>query len=124
MAAHDTAIVGIGKSYEVLTQVHHVEDLLGDEFPVPRRVNPVEVTVIDSEKTARTYSLRTPIFNRPRRMPKLRELMSETRLQEWNFHSVPMFHTRAAWVTEDLLAAARRGQTIYDSAERRVSRAG
>jgi hypothetical protein len=120
MAAHDTAIIGIGKTYEVLTQVHHVEDLLGDEFPVPRRINPVEVTVIDSTKTSRTYNLQTPIFIRPRRMPKLRELMSEPRLQEWNFHNVPMFHTRAAWVTEDLLAAARRGQTIYESAERRA----
>ena len=124
MAAHDTAIIGMGKSSEVLTQVHHVEDLLGDEFPVPRRVTPVEVTVIDSTKTARTYSLRTPIFNRPRRMSKLRELMSQQRLEEWNFHNVAMFHTRAAWVTEDLLAAARHGQSIYEAAERSASRAG
>jgi aminoglycoside 3-N-acetyltransferase len=124
MAAHDTAIVGMGKTYEVLTQVHHVEDLLGDEFPVPRRINPVEVTVIDSTKTPRAYSLRTPVFDRPRRMSKLRPLMSQSRLQEWKFHNVPMFLTRAAWVTEDLFAAAQRGQTIYDSAERRTSSAG
>jgi aminoglycoside 3-N-acetyltransferase len=124
MAAHDTAIIGIGKTYEVLTQVHHVEDLLGDAFPVPRRVNPVEVTVIDSTKTSRVYSLRTSVFDRPRRMPKLRPLMSQSRLQEWKFHSVPMFHTRAAWVTEDLLAAAKRGQTIYELTDGRALGAG
>jgi len=124
MAAHDTAIIGIGKPYEVLTQVHHVEDLLGEAFPVPRRVNPVDVTVIDNTKTSRVYSLRTPVFDRQRRMPKLRQLMSQSRLQEWKFHSVPMFHTRAAWVTEDLLAAASRGQTIYELSEHGASSAG
>ena len=115
MAAHDTAIVGMGKSYGVLTQVHHVEDLLGDDFPVSRQVKPVDVTVVDSGKKSLSYSLRTPIFDRPRRMPKLRTLMSRARLQAWKFHSVPMFYTRATWVTEDLLAAARRGHTIYET---------
>jgi aminoglycoside 3-N-acetyltransferase len=113
MARHDTAIIGIGKPYEVLTQVHHVEDLLGDDFPVPGVLNPVQVVVNDHLGRGQTCDLRLRGFSRPRRMRKLRHLMSLARLQQWEFHHVPLFYTRAGWVTEDLLAAAKRGQTIY-----------
>jgi aminoglycoside N3'-acetyltransferase len=117
MAAHDTAIIGIGKSSEVLTQVHHAEDLLGPDFPVPDVVIPLTVTVTDTSGREQAHDLRSRVFQRPRKMEVLRELMDARRLQEWQFHGVPLFHTRAAWVTEDLLAAAGQGRTIYSTVD-------
>lgn len=114
MASHDTLILGIGKQYEVLTQVHHAEDVMGDDFPVPRaRVAPLRMTLIDGkdeipfEGTARSLAWR-------RNMWKLRAIMDREALQEWKFHHVPMFATRAAEVTAALIDAARRGVTLYD----------
>ena len=40
--------------------------------------------------------------------------MRRETLREWKFHHVPMFATRAAEVTGQLVAAARRGVTLYD----------
>ncbi len=113
MAAHDTAVISIGKSCEVLTQVHHVEDLLGPDFPVPSIIEEVRIVVKDRGGQEVVYDMRWRKFLAQRRMQKLRGLMSRNRLQEWRFHGVPLFYTRAAWVTEDLLSAARAGRTIY-----------
>ena len=113
MAAHDTAVISIGKSCEVLTQVHHVEDLLGPDFPVPSIIEEVRIAVKDRGGQEVVYDMRWRRFLAQRRMQKLRGLMSRNRLQEWRFHGVPLFYTRAAWVTEDLLSAARAGRTIY-----------
>ncbi|MDZ7782394.1 MAG: AAC(3) family N-acetyltransferase [Halioglobus sp.] len=35
MARHNAQILGIGKSFQVMTQVHHVESLLADDWPAP-----------------------------------------------------------------------------------------
>lgn len=114
MARHDTLILGIGKQYEVLTQVHHAEDVLGDDFPVPgTRGEPFRMTLIDGteeipfEVTARSLTWR-------RNMWKLRSIMDREALQEWKFHHVPMFATRAADVTAALIDAAKRGVTLYE----------
>jgi hypothetical protein len=45
---------------------------------------------------------------------KLRTLMTPDTLQEWRFHNVQMFATRAAEVTATLLQAAERGETLYE----------
>src|SRR5215813_8166227 len=51
MAARETTIVGIGKRYEVLTQVHHAEDVMGDEFPVPRGSGGgIQMTLVDGQE--------------------------------------------------------------------------
>ncbi len=113
MAAHDTCILGIGKPFEVLTQVHHVEDMLGDEFPVPGTLTRVPITIRDRDKTEHAFELRWRKFDLPRNMWRLREFMGREALQEWEFHHVPMFQTRARPVTEALLAAARAGRTLY-----------
>jgi hypothetical protein len=39
--------------------------------------------------------------------------MSRDDLREWQFHHVPMFAARAAQVPRQLVAAARRGVTLY-----------
>ena len=40
--------------------------------------------------------------------------MPKEALGEWRFHNVRLFATRAADVTAALIAAARRGMTLYE----------
>ena len=114
MAGRETVIIGVGKPIEVLTQVHHAEAIMGSDFPVPqKRGEPLEITLV--EKDARTpIVLRGSGIQWPRDMWKLRQIMSPTDLQEWSFHGVPMFATRAARVTECIIDAAKKGLTIYN----------
>jgi len=114
MANHNTQIVGIGKRYDVLTQVHHAEDLMGDDFPVPaKRGKGLTMTLVDGkeeiliELPGRSLAWR-------RNMWKLRDIMDRDSLQEWTFHHVPMFTTRAGEVTAALIDAAKHGVTLYE----------
>lgn len=117
MAKHNTRIIGIGKPFQVLTQAHHVEGVLGDEFPVPRgprdKSGGVTVMVVDG-KDEIPVKLSGGGFLWNFNIWKLRDIMDRDRLQEWKFHHVPMFSTRAADVTADLIDAARRGVTLYE----------
>lgn len=114
MAKHDTMVIGIGKPMQVLTQAHHTEGAMGDEFPVPSTVpEPLPMTLVDRDQeipfqlVGRSYQGRFDIW-------KLRKIMKRGTLQEWNFHHVPMFAARAAEVSGQLLEAARRGVTLYE----------
>ena len=114
MAGHRTRIIGIGKPMQVLTQAHHVEGAMGDAFPVPSVVGaPLPMTLIDRAEqipfllTRRAYQGRFNIW-------RLRQIMARHSLQEWSFHHVPMFSTTAAEVTDQLLAAAQKGVTLYE----------
>lgn len=114
MARHDTLIIGIGKPFEVLTQVHHCEDLLGEEFPVPSvQAAPLAMTLMDGAEEV-PLVLGGRFINGRRNMWKLREIMGEDLLREWSFHGVPLFATRASDVTRCLLEAAQEGITLYD----------
>ena len=111
---HDTRIIGIGKPMQVITQAHHVEGAMGDAFPVPSVVHePLPMTLVDRGQeipfllTRREFAGRFNIWG-------LRKLMAPQSLQEWAFHQVPMFATRARDVNDCLLAAARRGVTLYE----------
>ena len=114
MANHDTRILGLGKRYEVLTQVHHAEDLMGDEFPVPFSVGDRSTIIIadGSEEIPVKLPARTLLWRR--NMWKLREIMDRSALQEWTFHHVALFTTRANDVTAAIIAAAKRGITLYE----------
>ena len=113
MANHDALIIGIGKQFEVLTQVHHAESILGKDFPVPRsKGETIFVTLVDGKEEI-IYALNTSGLEWKRDMWKLRTIMKPDALQEWKFHNVPMFATKAADVTTALVAAAERGETLY-----------
>ena len=114
MAKHDARIIGIGKPMQVLTQAHHVEGLMGDDFPVPSVVRePLPMTLVDRDLEIpfllprRAYQGRFNIW-------RLRQIMARHSLQEWSFHHVPMFSTTAAEVTDQLVAAAKKGVTLYE----------
>ncbi len=114
MANHNTLILSIGKPVEVLTQVHHAEDLLGDRFPVPAvDVAPLSMTIVDGSQEI-PFVLRGRTMQWKRNMWKLRDILSPDILREWQFHRVPLFATRAHDVTRTLQEAAERGVTIYD----------
>ena len=50
MAACDTCIIGLGKPIQLLTQAHHTEELMGDEFPLPSRAGqPLPMTLVDRD---------------------------------------------------------------------------
>lgn len=113
MAAHDTCILGLGKPVQVLTQAHHTEQWMGDEFPVPSREStPLPMTLVER-------GVELPFVLRSREVDgrfdiwRVRKLMAPGTLHEWRFHNVPMFATRAADVTRQLGDAARRGETLY-----------
>ena len=113
MASHDTCIVGIGKPVDVCSQIHHVEDLLEDAFPVPGHVDVVSVTVRDAGGEV-PFDLRWRTFDWPRNVFRIRDMMPRDQLQEWTFHHVPMFATRARDVTDALVHAAKfDGKTLY-----------
>ena len=107
-------ILGIGKPFEVLTQVHHAEDLLGDDFPVPSTVGePLPMTIVDGPEEI-PFRLRGRGFAWRRDMWRLRKIMPKDELREWSFHRVPLFTCSAKQVTDRILAAAERGLTIYE----------
>lgn len=114
MATHNAQILGIGKPFQVMTQVHHVESLLGDDWPAPvKQLPPIPVTLVDKgdEIAMEIGGVQQQwTFN----IWKLRKLLSREQLQEWRFHNCPMFAARAAQVTDALVEAAGRGFTLYD----------
>jgi len=116
MAERRTAIIGIGiEYYRALSQVHAAEDLLGDRYPLalrPERL-PVELRDVDG----RMYEYELPISRvvMERRLERLAPLLTPQELVRWRFHGVPLFVTSAARVTEVLVEAALRGETIYDA---------
>lgn len=113
MATHDTVVLGLGKPFEVLTQVHHAEALLGHRFPVPSEEIAVPVTIRDEKGIERPFTLQVRRFESARDMWRLPQLMGPGRLRSWTFHRVPMFSVKAGEVTADLIAAAGRGRTLY-----------
>ena len=113
MARRNTAILGLGKPIDVLTQVHHAEQVLGDAFPVPGgQTTPLPMTIIDGAERISYLLPRTGLAWR-RDMWRLRGIMRPPALREWSFHGAPMFTARAADVSRAVTQAAARGETIY-----------
>ncbi len=114
MALHNAQILGIGKSFQVMTQVHHVESLLGDDWPAPQTSTPnLPITLVDARGEIDMEiggAHQQWNFN----IWKLREIMPSESLKEWRFHNCPIFAARAQEVTDRLFEAGQRGFTLYD----------
>lgn len=116
MAARKTRIIGIGKSYHVMTQVHHVDDIMGESFPVPREKSDqpaTEVTVVDGSDRVQV-SLPRGGFTHRFNIAQLPNLLDGGEMSFWKFHNVPMFSASAAEVTQKLVLKAKQGATLYD----------
>lgn len=117
MATHNTLVIGIGKSFHVMTQVHHVDEIMGEDFPVPRTPKSqrpqTAVTVVDGDEKIPMILEDNGIkwqFN----IAKLPKLLQPGDLKYWKFHHTPLFAARAKNVTESLVKAAKQGKTLYD----------
>jgi aminoglycoside N3'-acetyltransferase len=114
MTKHKTLILGIGKTFQVLTQIHHAEDIMGHDFPVPRGSDsPLPITVIDGKEEVQA-SLSGSGLLWDADIWKLRNIMDKVSLREWSFHHVPFFATIAGDVTLALVNAAKNGITLYE----------
>ncbi|MCB1935722.1 MAG: AAC(3) family N-acetyltransferase [Nitrosomonas sp.] len=115
MAAHNTLIIGIGKSFDVMTQTHHVEGIMGDAFPIPRKPEPDDlvVTIIDDQEQV-PVTMRGSGIQGHFNIAKLPQLLDKEDLKLWKFHNVPFFAAKAHTVTRKLIAAAEQGKTLYD----------
>jgi len=108
-----TTILGIGLPYyRCLTHVHHIEHVLGEEFPAPCRERSAPVVLKDGDKSV-DYRLRVKVFEGQRKIEKLERFMSRGDMAVWRFHGVPMFAVSAGRVTLALLDQAKKGVTIY-----------
>lgn len=115
MARHETQIVGIGKPLQVLTQAHHTEASMGREFPVPYvESEPIPMTLVHGSDEI-PFLLRGRQYQGHFDIWRLRKLLRAGTIQEWRFHNVPMFATRAGDVSRQLAAAAHAGRTLYDT---------
>jgi aminoglycoside 3-N-acetyltransferase len=125
MAEKRTAIVGIGTEYyRCLSQVYAAEDLLGEQYPLVLRPKIIPVQLKDFDGTVRSYELRVGETSMHRRAELLERLLGPDELVRWRFHGVPLFVTSAGRVTEVLVEAALRGETMYDAMPIRATRAG
>jgi aminoglycoside 3-N-acetyltransferase len=114
MANHDTLIIGIGKPFEVLTQVHHAEELMGENFPVPRACgDSLYMTLVDGEQEIPFHLEQSRVLGRLN-VWKLRTIMAPERLKQWKFHNVPIFATHASEVSSALITAAKNDLTLYE----------
>lgn len=119
MAKRNTIVLGIGKSFDVMTQVHHVEGTMGDEFPIPRMPQqerpPLEVIFVEG-KTEIPASLKRDGLDSQWRfnIKKLPSLLPKGQLKYWKFHGAPFFMANAGEVTRSLIEAARQKRTLYD----------
>jgi aminoglycoside 3-N-acetyltransferase len=116
MVERRTAIVGIGTEYfRSLTQVHAAEDLLGERYPLVLRPSTLPIQLTDFDGTVHHYELPFNEALLGRRIERLERLLGPDELVQWRFHGVPLFVTSAARVTQVLMNAALRGETIYDA---------
>jgi aminoglycoside 3-N-acetyltransferase len=116
MTRRRTAILGLGvEYYRCLTHAHVAGDHMGDAFPI-KSANPswTQVTLVDYDGGRYEYKLGLSDRTKKLDLRILWSVLSKDELMEWRFHGVPMFVVPQAGVlTERMIAAARRGITIY-----------
>jgi aminoglycoside 3-N-acetyltransferase len=116
MGRRKTAIVGLGTEYfRALTQVHAMEEILGDQFPVPRELEePVRVELVDRTDKMIPYEMSRPLSGRVvLKLERLRDFASPGDIDEWPFKGTILYVTTAAKVDAAVRSAALRGETLY-----------
>jgi aminoglycoside N3'-acetyltransferase len=113
MARHDTLVLGIGTPwYRTLSQAHSAEDLLGDDFPVARTMERVPVQLRRADQSW-DYTLSVCVPTLERDPAILRRLLDRNELEGWRWKGCDFYRASAPRVTQALVEAAGRGETIY-----------
>jgi aminoglycoside 3-N-acetyltransferase len=118
MGRRKTAILGLGTQYyRSLTQVHAMEEILGDQFPVPRDPEPkLRVELIDPTGTIIPYEMSDPLSSQfVLKLERFRDFAGAGDIDEWSFKGTGFYLTVAAKVDAAIRSAASRGHTLYVS---------
>lgn len=116
MGQRQTVILGIGTEYyRSLTQVHSVEDVLGDRFPISREPEePLIIELVDRTGKAMPYEMSPPLSQRfVLKLERLRSFASPGDIDEWSFKGTILYVTTAGKVDAAIRNAALRGETLY-----------
>jgi aminoglycoside 3-N-acetyltransferase len=116
MGRHRTTILGLGTEYyRSLTQVHAMEEVLADRFPVPREAEPrVRTELADGTGRVISYEMSRPLSSRfILKLERLRTFADPAGITEWRFKGTRVYLTTAADVDAAVAAAALRGDTLY-----------
>ena len=122
MGRRRTAIVGLGvEYYRSLTQVHSMEDVLGERFPIPRCDEAlVRVNLIDQSGRVLDYQIASPLSrDYVLRAERLNELALPGDIQEWKYKGANFYVTQAEKVDGAIKRAAERGLSIYAKTTKR-----
>jgi aminoglycoside 3-N-acetyltransferase len=117
MARRKTTIIGLGVYYyRSLTQVHSMEDILGECFPVPRAdEDPVQVEIIDKTGKAIRYEIARPLSRDfVLKTERLSEFVPAGEVVEWSFKGTNLYVAEAEKVNAAVKHAARRGHSLYE----------
>jgi aminoglycoside N3'-acetyltransferase len=114
MLKYKTLILGIGtKSEHSLTQLHAAEDIMRDNYPIPLYASKIPVKCIDESGKTLVYDLRVKnpdyTFNRKTYL----RILKNIKIKNWKYKGISFYLTRADAVTETVIEAAKKGQTIY-----------
>lgn len=116
MGRRRTLILGIGTEYfRSLTQVHAAEEMLSDQFPIPRESeDPVRVEIITLDGGSIPYEMSRPLSRRViLKLERLRDIGGTDIIEEWSFRGTKLYLTEAKKVDAAVRSAAMRGETLY-----------
>jgi aminoglycoside 3-N-acetyltransferase len=117
MGRSQTTILGLGTEYfRTLTQVHAMEEILGDQFPVPRSPEePVRVELVDQAGKMIPYEMSPPLLDQfTFKLERFRNF-DRKGIAEWTFRGTNLYMTTARKVDAVIRSAALRGETLYVS---------
>lgn len=114
MIKHRTIILGIGvKSENALTQIHVVEDIMKDRFPIPLYTGVLPVTCVDESGKSFVYNLRIKNPDYTIDTGSLRKILRRIKNMDWTYKGIPFFSVEAKVVTDTFIEAAEKGETMY-----------
>ena len=121
MGRHKTVILGIGTEYyRSLTQVHAMEEILGDRFPIPREAeDPVRVELVDRGGKKLPYAMGPPLSRGATlKLERLNDLAPGS-MRQWKFRGTTLYLTTAAEIDTAIRNAALGGHTLYELGAKR-----
>jgi aminoglycoside 3-N-acetyltransferase len=114
MIKHKTIILGIGtKSENALTQIHTVEDILKERFPVPLYTGMIPVTCFNETGKPSVYNLRIKNPDYTIDPVSMRKILRRIKNMDWTYKGIPFFSVEAKVVTDTFIEAAENGETMY-----------